>query len=249
MPVEGAVPAHARQSVIWRHATARKVGAYLVAAATLAAGLILVGEEIGDHIRDTEAWIAGLGPWALVVFVALYAILSSIFVPDVLLGIVAGVSFGFWRGLVAVAFGSFTGALLQYTVSRGLLQRPIERLLRAKPAWAAIRDAVLRDQLRLQLLIRLTPLNRALTSYVLGAAGVGVSRFALACVALVPSLGLEVYAGYAAKHVTLMTSRSPGAVVLHDALLLAGLVVAVTVLVVISKVARRAVTTAAEGQA
>ena len=161
----------------------------------------------------------------------LYAVIGSIFVPDILLGIAAGTSFGFARGLAAVAAGSVAGATLQYALSRRLFKPAIDRFLLSRPALAAVQVAVRQREFTLQLLLRLTPLNRALTSYVLGATGVGFVRFAVACVALLPSLCLEVYVGYAGKHLARMTGQPGHAVALHDVALIAGLAMAIAAMV------------------
>jgi len=219
--------------------------AYAVAGGVLLAGVAFFGGEIGRHIDGVEAWIAGLGPWAPLVFILLYAVLSSVFVPDLLLGIVAGSAFGFTQGLVAVAVGSLGGATLQYVLARRLLKRIIDGFLISRPVLAVILGAVRQQEMKLQLLIRLTPLNRAVTSYALGAIGVGFGRFAVACVALIPSLSLEVYVGYAGKQLARMAGRPEHTVVLHDVMVIAGLAVAVAVMAVVSRTARDAVAAAA----
>ncbi len=230
---------------LWARTRIETILPYVLAVAVLAGGVIFLGHETARHIDRFEAWIASLGPWAPVVFMLLYAVLSSIFVPDILLGIVAGTSFGFAQGLVAAAAGSFGGATLQYALSRRLLKPAIDRFLRSRPALAGIQVAVGQQAFRLQALIRLTPLNRALTSYMLGAAGVRFSSFAAACVALVPSLCLEVYFGYAGRHLARVASEPAHTVVLRDVALIGGLAVAVAVMVVVSRMARRAVEAAA----
>jgi uncharacterized membrane protein YdjX (TVP38/TMEM64 family) len=241
-----AVSGTPRATALWARARVETVLSYAVAGGALVAGILILGDEIGRHIDHLEAWVTGLEPWAPMVFVVLYAVLSSLFVPDVLLGIVAGASFGFARGVTAVAAGSLAGATLQYALSRHLLKQRIDRFVLSRPALVAIRVAVRQQELRLQLLIRLTPLNRALTSYVLGAVGVGFTRFAAACVALLPSLCLEVYFGYAGKHLARIAGREEHTVVLRDVMLVAGLVVAAVAMVVVSRKARRAVEAAAE---
>lgn len=121
----------------------------------------------------------------------------------------------------------------------------VDRFIVSRPALAAVQAAVRHQEFKLQLLIRLTPLNRALTSYLLGATGVDFARFMAACLALLPSLCLEVYVGYAGKHLARMTSQSGHTVVLHDAAMIAGLVMAIAAMVVISRTARRALEAAA----
>ena len=226
---------------VWKTSAIKKISTYAVAALALLIAIVILGDEFGRHIKAMEEWVEGMGPWSIVVFVLLYAALNSVFFPDALLGIFAGASFGFTKGLVIVACGSLIGAVLQYFLSRHLLKPIIDRVIVSRPTMAAIQTAVLQQELRLQLLIRLTPLNRAMTSYVLGAAGVGFSRFVAACVAILPNLCLEVYFGIAGKHLGNVAGQPDHTAVLHDVFLVAGLVVAITVMVLVSRAARRAV--------
>jgi uncharacterized membrane protein YdjX (TVP38/TMEM64 family) len=239
--------AHAK--TLWHTARIETIFSSVIAGGTLVAGIIFLGDEIDRHIDGFEAWIVGLGPWASAAFALLYAVLGSIFVPDILLGIVAGASFGLARGLAVVAAGSVGGAALQYALSRRLLKPAVDSFLVSRPALAAVQAAVRQQEFKLQLLIRLTPLNRALTSYVLGATGVGFGRFLVACVALLPSLCLEVYVGYAGKHLARMTTQPGHPVALHDTLLIAGLVMAIAAMLVVSRTARRAFEVAAAARA
>jgi len=71
--------------------------------------------------------------------------------------------------------GSLLTGALQFALARQLLRAPIQRALAARPSMAAIQHAVSRDQFRLQVLLRLTPLNPATISYLLGATGVRFS--------------------------------------------------------------------------
>jgi len=226
---------------LWGRARFETIVPYVIAGVALAAAVIILGHETGRHIDALEAWIAGQGPWALVTFTLLFVVLSSVFVPDILFGIIAGTSFGFTWGLVGVVAGTLLGAALQYTLARLLFKPTIDRFLASKPALTAIQAAVRQQEFKLQLLIRLTPLNRALTSYMLGAASVGFTRFVAACVALLPSLCVEVYCGYAGRHLARLATEPKHVVVLRDIGLIAGLVVAIVVMVLISRTARRAI--------
>ncbi len=219
----------------------RELLPYAIAGVLLLAAIALLGEEAHRHIGTIESWIAGLGPWALIVFVFLYALLCSVFVPDVLLGIVAGAAFGFGWGVAAATTGTIAGSALQYALSRHLLKPRIERFLASRPALAAIQSAVLREQFRLQVLVRLTPINRAMASYVLGAAGVDFLRFIAASVAALPYLCIEVYAGYAGKHLVNAGGQPRDALSRHDLPMLLTIALAITAMVLIARTARRAI--------
>ncbi len=233
----------------WERVEVRRLLPYAAAAALLILAVVVLGGEIHRHLDAIERGLQRLGPWGMVAFIALFVLLTSFFVPDTVFGIIAGVLFGLVWGTVAVVAGGVGGAALQYALSRKVLRGRIERLIASRPALAAIQRAVRRDELRLQALVRLTPLSPVMTSYLLGAAGVRFPGFLVACLALIPGFFLEVYFGYAGKHVARMTGRDGQAILLHDAVVVGGLAACVVVMVIISRTARRALTEAAGGEA
>ena len=113
-------------------------------------------------------------------FVGLFALATSVLLPDTVLCIIAGALFGLGWGVAAVLAGSFLAAAIQFALAHQLLRARIQRTLAARPSLAAIQRAVSRDEFRLQVLLRLTPLNPATISYLLGAAGVRFSGFLIA---------------------------------------------------------------------
>ncbi len=226
---------------LWSWSRIATVSLYMLAAGVTAAGVFILGEDLLRHFDEIQAWIKASGPWAMVLFVLVYAGLATFFVPDTVLGIAAGTIFGFTHGLLAATLGSLLGAILQYALSRRLLRPQIEKFIGAKPALVALQAAVLQQEFRLQLLIRLTPLNRTLTNYMLGASGVGLLLFIVACVGFLPILCLEVYFGYAGKQMAGVATQPGHAAALHDVVMVAGVVVAIVVMVLISRMARRAV--------
>lgn len=214
---------------------------YLAIGTLLVIAIVLVGREIDHHINAIESWIAQLGPWGALAFVALFVVATSFLVPDTVLCIIAGALFGMAWGAAAVLAGSLLAAALQFALSRRLLRTRIERTLLAKPSLAAIQRAVTHDELRLQVLLRLTPLNPATISYLLGAAGVRFAGFLIACLALAPNLIIEVYFGHAGKHMARMAGGGAKAGHLHDLAIIGGAVVGVIVMVLVSRMARKAV--------
>jgi hypothetical protein len=96
----------------------------------------------------------------------------------------------------------------------------------------------------LQVLLRLTPLNPATISYLLGAAGVRFSGFLIGCLALTPNLVIEVYFGHVGKHAVHLVGSDARNVHLHDLAIIGGLAVCVAVMVLVSRIARKAVTQA-----
>jgi uncharacterized membrane protein YdjX (TVP38/TMEM64 family) len=224
-----------------RRAAWRAALPYVIAGTLLLIAVAVIGGEIDRHLSAIEAWIAGLGQWGLLVFIVLFVLATSCLVPDSLLCLAAGALFGLQWGLIAAIVGMFLASLSQFTLARRLLRPHIQRMLARRPALDAMQRAVRHDEFRLQFLLRLTPLNPATASYVFGAVGVRLFGFLIACLALIPALTIEVYAGHAGRHMTRLAGGSAPASRLHELMMFGGLAVCVLVMVVISRLARNAV--------
>ena len=84
-------------------------------------------------------------------------------------------------------------------------------------------------------------MNPATINYLLGAAGVWFSGFLIACLALTPNLAVEVYFGYASRHAVRMAGGDAHSAQLHELIVIGGLVVCVIVMVLVSRMAHKAV--------
>jgi len=224
-----------------RRAYSRAALPYLVVGVLLIIAIIVVGHAIEHHIHAIETWIAELGPWGLLAFIGLFIVTTSFLVPDTVLCIIAGALFGLYWGVAAVLAGSLLAAAMQFALSHKLLRSRIQRMLAARPALAAIQRAVARDEFRLQVLVRLTPLNPATISYLLGAAGFRFSWFLIACLALTPNLMIEVYCGQVGKQAAMLAGSDARTAHLHDLAMVGGLMLSVAVMLFISRIARKAV--------
>jgi uncharacterized membrane protein YdjX (TVP38/TMEM64 family) len=214
---------------------------FVVVGAVIVIAVLLLGREVGHHIAAIQRWIAELGPTGLVVFTALLVLATSLLLPESLFGIAAGALFGLSLGFVLVLVGNVIAAAVQYALATRLLRGWIQRMLASRPQLAAIQRAVLADETRLQLLLRLTPLNPASLSYVFGAAGVRFPGFLFACIALIPHLLMEVYLGHAGKDLTRLSAGVATHSFAHHVATFGGLCVTAIVVFVVSGIARRAV--------
>lgn len=206
--------------------------------------ILALGHELHRHVQAIEAWVESLGPWGPVAFVAMYVACTVLLVPDSVLGVAAGLLFGLPLGIAVILAGTVLGALVEFPLAHHLLRAPVDRFVAHRPTLAAIRRAVARRDAWLQALIRLTPINRAVVSYVLASSGVRLGGYLAACAAHLPSIALEVWAGHAGHH--LIELRGTGhARLAHELLVFGGLLAAVGVMLVVSRAARRAVERAA----
>lgn len=222
-------------------ANSRAVLPYLAVGLLLIVAIVVAGREIEHHIIAIEAWIAKLGPWGVLAYIGLFVLTTSLLVPDTVLCIIAGALFGLGWGVVAVAAGSFLAGAIQFALSQKLLRTRIQRALAARPSLAAIQRAVSRNEFRLQVLLRLTPLNPASISYLLGAAGVRFAGFLIALLVLTPYLAIEVYFGYAGKQAAWLAGSEARTAHLSDLAMIGGLAVCIAVMVFVSRIAHKAV--------
>lgn len=224
----------------------RRLLAYTALALLALVAVAGLGRQLETELHAAESWLAAHGAWGLVAFALLYVVVTSLLVPESVLSVAAGALFGLAAALPAVMLAAVAAAFLQYHLGHGLLHRRVDRWLATRPKLAAIQRAVLADELRLQFLLRLTPLNPATMSYLLGATGVRPTGFLVATLALLPHLFFEVYLGYAGRHVVRVAGGGRSAAI-EDVALAAGLVATVVVMVVVSRTARRAVAAATGG--
>jgi hypothetical protein len=81
-----------------------------------------------------------------------------------------------------------------------------------------------------------------------------VSGFMIACLALTPNLMIEVYFGHVGKHAAMLAGSEARTAHLHNLAMFGGFVICVAVMVLVSRIARKAVmravaeTDKAEGQ-
>jgi uncharacterized membrane protein YdjX (TVP38/TMEM64 family) len=201
--------------------------------------------ELHGFVLDVKAWVADLGVWGKLIFVAAFVVLTCVMAPDSLLSIAAGAAFGFVGGMAVVLVGIAIARAVQYALARRVLQQRVTQYIATRPRLAAIERAVRDDQLRLQFLIRLTPMSPTLVSYLFGAAGVRFGGFMLALIAILPAYFVYVYIGVESTHVVEMSARTEGGIGFTDILKIGGLVASVIVMVVIARTAVRAVNRAA----
>jgi uncharacterized membrane protein YdjX (TVP38/TMEM64 family) len=214
---------------------------YLLLAGVAVVAVVVLGRDVEHHITALESWVAAQGPRGWIVFVAVFVVTTSVLLPESIVSIAAGALFGPLEGLGVVVGASLVASALQYGLARRFFRAKIERWLVARPSLAAIQRAVLGDELRLQTLLRLTPLNPASLNYSMGAAGVRFPGFLLASLATTPHLLLEVWFGYAGKHVARIAGRSARAIIVHDVVVVGGLAACLIAVLIVSRVARRAV--------
>ena len=195
------------------------------------------GHHLSHSLPQFERTIEGLGSWGPVAFVAAILVFGPLFVPDSIFGIAAGAMFGLVAGTAYYLGAVYVMCLVIQLVGRHLLQARVLRLLESRPKLRAAVLAAPNGGVRFTFLVRLVPINPALLSYALGAAGVPLRFAALGNVAMFTHMFPTVYFGYAAAHVTRMAGTGHAEWETDGVLMVLGLGVCV---VVALQIARRA---------
>lgn len=225
-----------------------RIGTFRVRPVLYALGGILIllvaiglGRSLGHRLPELEHWIGQQGMAGGLVFIALVVVGTSVLVPDTLFAVMAGVLFGVLEGTVLMTVAVLLTASLNFALSRLWLQGLVRRWLARQPRLAAIEQAVNREGLRFQALLRMAPLNPVSVSYLLGSTNTRFQTFIVASLALVPGLFVEVYFGHVAKHVARVADDPEQHGHGQFLLTVAGLVVCVALLVYLTRLARKAI--------
>jgi len=206
------------------------------------AGLVFLGRAAGGRIPEFAAWVADLGVWGPLVFIAGYTVAVVAFVPASLLTLAAGAIFGLTSGILYVFVAAFTGSCLAFLVGRYAARARVERRIASRPGFAAIDRAAGREGRKIVLLLRLSPVFPFnLLNYALGLTSVRFADYAVASVGMLPGTVLYVYLGKLAGDVAAVAGGVPleGGPA-RTTLLLVGLAATVAVTVYVTRIARRA---------
>jgi uncharacterized membrane protein YdjX (TVP38/TMEM64 family) len=222
----------------------------LILAFAVLVALVLAGRRVAALLPAFSAWVDGLGTWGPVVFVAGYALATVALVPGSLLTLAAGALFGVARGTALVLVAATLGASLAFLVARYLARGLVERRLAGDERFAAIDRAIGVEGRKIVFLLRLSPLFPFnLLNYALGLTRVRFADYLVASAGMVPGTLLYVYYGTVAGDVARLAG---GGTVRRDAgyyvVLGLGLMATVLVTTVVTRVARRALREATDGE-
>ena len=204
--------------------------------------LILLGFQAGAYVPAFRSWVADLGYWGPLVFIAGYAIAVVGFVPGSALTLAAGAIFGLAEGTLYVFVAATLGASAAFLVARYLARGAVERRVQRDARFSAIDRAVGERGLQIVTLLRLSPVFPfTLLNYGLGLTRVRFVDYLVASLGMLPGTLLYVYLGKlggdaAAAAAGADAGRSP----LETTLLILGLVATLVVTVLVTRIARRA---------
>ena len=194
--------------------------------------------------------LGAAGGWAApLLFVAAYVAASIAFVPCALLTLLAGAVFGLARGVPLVFVSAVLGSSAAFGIARTLMRERVTRWIERDARTAAVNDAVAAEGLKVVLLLRLSPVvPYNLLNYALGASRLQYRDFLAGSIGMLPGTILYTYYGKVIGDVTaLAAGTAPPRGLEYYALLAVGLAATIAVTVLITRTAKKRLSSATPG--
>ncbi|MFA6411276.1 MAG: TVP38/TMEM64 family protein [Syntrophales bacterium] len=226
----------------------RHMGSILKAiiVAAIVVGVLLAARHFNlqQLFRDALAWIDAAGSIGPLVFFGLYIAACVLMLPGLILSLGAGAVFGVINGSLLVSLSSTAGATAAFLVGRYLARDLVARRVAGNAMFSSIDEAVASEGWKIVGLTRLSPVFPFnLLNYAFGLTRVSLRDYVLASwIGMMPGTVMYVYLGSLAGSLAELgakeggRARSPA----EWALYAVGLIATVAVTVVITRIARRA---------
>ncbi len=203
--------------------------------------LFFFGRLAGDYVPGFVARVEALGAWGPLALVAAYLLGTVAFVPGSILTLAAGALFGLVRGTAYAFAGATLGAAAAFLIARYLARRPVEKRIGDDPRFRRLDESIGREGRRVVFLLRLSPVFPfALLNYALGLTRVSFADYLVASVGMLPGTLLYVYQGVVVGEITSLGAAGVERGAGYYVVLFLGLVATVVVTVLVTRLARRA---------
>jgi uncharacterized membrane protein YdjX (TVP38/TMEM64 family) len=229
-----------RRVILWQ-------GAAVVAAIALAVTLshfFPVVSFVGALQERVMSW----GAWAGICYPLLFAACNILLLPGGILAVGGGFFFGLWWGFLIVFAGNIVSTAISFSLSRFVARRWFQRKLSANTTLIALGPAVERESWKIILLSQLHPLfPTSLLNYFYGLTRIRFSTYMLwASIGRIPGLFFYAYIGTLGQlAVRIMRGKSYPRT-LEYWIWSGAFITTVLLLVVLGRVARRAIQTRPE---
>ena len=211
----------------------RVLAVVLVVAAVF---LTMRGMPVLQWIESFRVWAAGFGSVGVLLYGGFFGLSAILMMPCLPFAILAGFTFGWVGGLIAVNIGILIGASFGFLVVRQIARGKLANRIAANTRFQAIDRAIARDGWKIIGLLRMCPVPFGLTNYLYGLTGIGFWHYlAATLVGMLPGNVMFVYLGALGKR-TLDGPRHP--VEYASAVLAVCAIAAVTL--ILRRIARRA---------
>lgn len=229
------------ESVPQHHRTWRGVAIKVALAIALVGIIFFVWSQwIQPHEAELNTAMSHLGPWAPVIFIAVFVVSTSLFFPESLLAIAAGTIWGLWWGLLWVVVAGVITAMVIFWIGRKVFRDRVERLLSRHPKVQAVDKAASDSGFKLAFLLRLAPINFSMLNLLLAVSRLRFRTYLLTCLGMFPGNFSTVYIGFAARHTADLAHRIKGhehIETVHEVTLYVGLGASLLCSIIVARIA------------
>ena len=199
---------------------------------------LYVNLPLSEWMTNFDLYVATLGPAGPPLYGAGFAISVALFLPVLPFSLGAGALFGFWTGLIVAVLGTTGGASLSFLLSRTLLRTQVEKRMAHHPTFHALDRAITQSGGRIVFLTRLAPIFPfSIINMAYGLTGVRPRIYVVAtALGMIPTSAVFVFLGSTAADLA-----SPEEDMIQTSLKIAGAVVTVIVIVLLTRFAQKAI--------
>lgn len=230
----------ARRVIFWQ-------GAAVVAAIALAVTLSRFFPVV-SFIEALQERVMSWGAWAGICYPLLFTACNILLLPGGVLAVGGGFFFGLWWGFLIVFAGNIVSTAISFSLSRFVARRWFQRKLSANATLRALGPAVERESWKIILLSQLHPLfPTSLLNYFYGLTRIRFSTYMLwASIGRMPGLFFYAYIGTLGQLAVRIMRGKSYPQTLEYWIWGGAFITTVLLLVVLGRVARRAIQTPQE---
>src|SRR6266403_4878712 len=201
-----------------------------------------------DLIEALQQRVMSLGTWAAICYPLLFAACNVLLLPGGILAVGGGFFFGLWWGFLIVFAGNIISTAISFALSRSIAGRWFRQKLSGNPTLRALGPAVGRESWKIILLSQLHPLfPTSLLNYFYGLTRIRFGTYMLwASIGRIPGLFLYAYMGTLGQLAVRIMSGKSYPQTLEYWIWGGAFITTVLLLVVLGRVARRAIQTPVE---
>ncbi len=212
--------------------------------AVVVGGIALAADyfNLQELLRGVLAWISGIGPFGLLIFIVLYVLACVLLLPGSILTLGAGAVFGLVQGFIAVSIGATLGATCAFLVGRYLARNWVAKRIAGNAKFKAVDEAVGREGWKIVLLTRLSPVFPFnLLNYSYGLTNVSLRHYFVASwLGMIPGTMMYVYLGSIAGDIASLGAGNATRTEAEWVLYGVGLLATIVVTVFVTRMARKA---------
>ena len=217
---------------------------------------VLVTVTVGFFFLPLRQWftqleghVQSLGTLGPAIVVLAYVLCTVLLIPASIITLGAGTIFGLKTGFIVVVIGANLGALCSFLLARTFLREKVAHWAQANAKFGFLDEAIGRQGFKMVLLTRLSPIFPfILLNYFLGLTAVRTGAYVLANLfGMLPATFLFVYIGAAARD-AIGGPTDTSADFYQQILKYVGLLATIAVVVMVTRMARRALREAEQSQ-